>query len=251
VGVTVTHEGTTAIVTLDGPQRRNALGPAEGRELADVLSALADAPGASVVILTGNGAFCAGGDLPAIAELIAKGGPAAIREALYEIFHRIVRSLVRMPVPVLAALDGPAVGLGMDLALACDWRAVGPSGWLRQGWGELGVIPGIGGELLLRRLAPNLIWSLLGSSETLGPDDAARLGLGVSAPDRGLTTALDRAAALAELPEAALRGYVRLHRDGLGEQLDRHLEICLELQVALLGSEEFRRRVERMGNDNE
>jgi enoyl-CoA hydratase/carnithine racemase len=185
VSVKVTNDGATAVVTLDWPARRNALGPAQARELAGTLRRLAAAEDVAVVALTGNGAFCAGGDLQAVATLAA-AGPDAVREVLYEVFHEVVRQLIAMPKPVLAAVDGPAVGLGMDLALACDWRAIGPGGWFRQGWADLGVIPGTGGELLLRRLAPALVWSLLGSSSQLGPSDAARLGLAVAAPEGAL-----------------------------------------------------------------
>jgi enoyl-CoA hydratase/carnithine racemase len=243
--VNVTRRETTALVTLDWPDRRNALGPQEGIEVGAVLREVAAAGDVRAVVLTGSGAFCAGGDLAAIADLVAHGGREAVHAALYEIFHGVVRALVEMPAPTLAAIDGPAIGLGMDLALACDWRAVGPEGWLRQGWAELGLIPGLGGELLLRRLAPGLIWSLLGSSERLGPARAAALGLAEPADGTALDAALRRADALARVPLDALRGYVRLHRQELRARLDAHLAACLEIQVGLLCSDEFQRRAAR------
>jgi len=246
MGVTLAHHGATALLTLNWPERRNALGLEEGTELGTVLRELSKADDVAVVVLTGKGTFCSGGNLPVIAKVAAEG-PEAIRDALYTVFHGIVRSLVDMPVPVLAAVDGPAIGLGMDLALACDWRAIGPDGWFRQGWAEFGVIPGMGGELLLRRLAPSLIWSLLGSARRLGPADAAQLGLADATSGHALDAALERAAALAEVPSAALRGYVSLHRAELREQLDRHLDTCLELQVELLCSDGFQSRVAGRG----
>ena len=101
---------------------------------------------------------------------LVKQGPDVVRDAVYGRFQRLPRTILSAPVPVFAAVDGPAVGLGMDLALMCDDRFIGPKGWLRQGWGALGLVPGTGGELLLRRLAPNLIWQLLGSGERRSTD---------------------------------------------------------------------------------
>lgn len=243
MGVNVVSRGSVVVVTLDWPQRRNSLGPEQMTELGDALRGLPR--DSSVVVLTGNGAFSAGGDLPAIAAIAAQG-PEAIRSLLYDVYHDTMRALVDLPVPVLAAIDGPAVGLGMDLALACDWRAIGSDGWLRQGWGELGVIPGTGGELLLRRLAPDLIWKLLGTSMRIGPEEADHLGLAETAPAGALASAEVRAAELAALPRQTLEGYVRLSREDLRLELEAHLEACLELQVSLLCSPEFRDRAERI-----
>ncbi|WP_131736926.1 enoyl-CoA hydratase/isomerase family protein [Actinomadura roseirufa] len=237
----VTFADGVGVVTMDWPRQRNALGPAEGEELLAALTRADQADEAAVVVLTGNGAFCAGGNLPAILEVVEQG-PDAVRDLLYDTFHRVVRLLVRTPKPVLAAIDGPAVGLGMDLALACDWRAIGPRGWLRQGWGTLGVIPGIGGELLLRRLAPGLLWSVLASPGRITPAEAARLGLAVEHPESALDAALQRAAELAALPRDTLEGYARLHRESLRDALDGHLRQCLEIQTRLLCAPEFRRR---------
>jgi enoyl-CoA hydratase/carnithine racemase len=245
MGVTTTTADRVAVVMLDWPERRNALGPPEATELAAALQAAGDDDASSVVIVSGNGAFCAGGDLRALVD-IAADGPAAIREVIYNAFHAAVRAIVEMRKPVLAAVDGPAVGLGMDLALACDWRALGPKGWMRQGWGALGVIPGTGGELLLRRLAPSLTWSLLGTSARIEPREAAELGLGEEAPAGAMEAARERANALATLPTAALDGYVRLHRHELRERLDRHLELCVEIQTELVASDEFGARARRL-----
>jgi enoyl-CoA hydratase/carnithine racemase len=238
MGVTVTIEERVAVVTLDWPDRRNALGPPEATELAAALNAAGRDEDTSVVVLTGNGAFCAGGDLRALVDVAAQGAEA-VREVIYNAFHAVIRGIVGMPKPMLAAVDGPAVGLGMDLALACDWRAIGPRGWMSQGWGAVGVIPGTGGELLLRRFAPSLTWTLLGSSTRIGPGEAVDLGLAEDAPSGALAAARERAAALVTLPQAALEGYVRLHRHELRERLDRHLELCIDIQSELVASEEF------------
>jgi enoyl-CoA hydratase/carnithine racemase len=244
MAVDVTVSRGVATVTLDWPERRNALRPDDARELTAALHAVVLDPDVCAAVLTGRGAFCAGGDLRAVADLAA-AGPEAVRDALYSIFHDLIRTVVGLPVPVLAAIDGPAVGLGMDLALAADWRVIGDDGRYRQGWAQLGVIPGIGGELLLRRLAPTLVWSLLSDPRDIRADEALALGIADERAESAAIAAQMRAAALAALPRETLEGYVELHRAELRARLDQHLETCLDLQSALLCSDGFRRRAER------
>ena len=233
-----------ATVTLDWPERRNSLGPEQAQALSRTLDEVGADPAARVVVLTGNGAFSAGGDLPAIMRLVATG-PDAVRDALYDSFHAMIRSVVGLPKPILSAVDGPAIGLGMDLALACDRRFVGATGWLLQGWARIGLIPGTGGELLLRRLAPASLWSLLTRNEPIRAQEAAQLGLGESVED-AYQAALGAAAALATLPTATLQAYVRLNRHDLREALEPHLTTCLVLQTELLTSPEFSARASRI-----
>lgn len=241
MGVNIDIEEGVAVVTLDWPERRNALAPPQATELAEALRAASTADETSVVLVTGNGAFCAGGDLRVLVELAAQGADA-VRDVIYRAYHAVIRAVVESPRPVLAAVDGPALGLGMDLALACDWRAIGPKGWLHQGWGRLDVVPGTGGELLLRRIAPGLTWSLLGTDQRISAERAAELGIAEAAPETALAAARKRAAALTTLSPAALEGYVRLYRDELRTRLDRHLELCIEIQSTLVAAPEFRAR---------
>jgi hypothetical protein len=78
------------------------------------------------------------------------------KTTIYDLPQSMVRALVSVSVPIIAALDGPAVGLGMDLALACDMRLVGAGGWMMQGWARAGLVPATGGVLLMERLAPGI-----------------------------------------------------------------------------------------------
>ena len=239
MAIDVDVDDGVAVVTLDWPERRNAMGPVEARALAEVFTAVGRRDDVRIVVITGRGAFSAGGDLPAIVEMVDRG-KEAVAEALYTDFHALMRALVWMPKPTLAAIDGPAVGLGMDLALACDWRAIGSDGWLLQGWARIGLIPGTGGELILRRLAPSLIWSILGSSNPIRPAQVDEWGLAHAVDGRALPVAMEHARTLARIPHGALEAYVSLHRSELREQLDEHLSSCLTFQVELLCSQEFR-----------
>lgn len=141
VNVESLADGVVA-VTLAWPRRRNALGPAEAGLLADAIEGLHEA---QVVVLRAAGpAFCAGGDLRAILRLAADGDDA-VRNAIYAEYQRLARAVVGFDGLSIAAIDGPAIGLGADLALMCDVRLAGSEAWFLQGWARLGLIPGTGG----------------------------------------------------------------------------------------------------------
>lgn len=239
--VRLDRDGAVAIVTIDRPDRRNALDVTAMRELG---AALRDAGAtAAAVVLTGNGAFCAGADLGHVVErqsLSEDERRADVRDAA----QGLTWSLVDAPVPVLAAVDGPAVGLGFDVALGCHDRLIGPDGWFMQGWGRIGAIPATGGELLLRLLNPSLLWRLLADQPRIGAADAERLHLGEAVLDgSALAAAVTRAAAIAAMPKAAVAAYVRLSRATLRRELADHLAICAEEQPRLLADEGLADRV--------
>lgn len=236
MGVKIERRGQAVVVTLDWPDQRNAMGPDECRELSAALTGVADDPDILGVVITGNGAFCAGGDVKgAVAR--REMSPEERRSIVYAAYQGMIRSIVAVPVPTVAAIDGAAVGMGLDIALACDSRFFGPKGWCIQGWGRIGLIPGTGGEWLLRLHAPGLLWKLLEEQERLYAGDAAALGLGEIAGDEGaLARALARVQRLGAMGRRALEGYVDLYRLDLRAGLETHLEEAVERQMALLRS---------------
>jgi enoyl-CoA hydratase/carnithine racemase len=234
--------GHAALVVLDWPDKRNALGPGEANQLAAALREAATRPDVRGIVLTGNGAFCAGGDING---MVARADmPAGQRRALvYGAYQGLIRTLLELPVPTVAAVDGPAVGLGFDLALACDSRIIGPEGWCRQGWARIGLIPGTGGELLLRMRAPGALWRLLDGQPKVTADLAEQLGIGEPAGDQtAREKALARVESYAAYPQATLAGYVKLNRAEIRAQLAQHQAECLSLQLELLADPAFRDR---------
>ena len=135
-----------AVVTINRPDERNALGSPQLDELTLRLQEASERTSISALIITGTGTFCAGGDLKAL-QRVADGRSAT--PSTYNAAHRMIRTLLDVPVPTIAAVDGAAVGLGMDLALACDSRLVGTNGWMRQGWARYGAIPATGGPIIV------------------------------------------------------------------------------------------------------
>jgi enoyl-CoA hydratase/carnithine racemase len=233
----------TAIVTMDWPDQRNALGPEEAAAVSQALQEAAGPPDVAAVILTGNGAFCAGGNLKAASTRVGMA-PEERRTLVYGAFQGLVKTLIDLPVPTIAAVDGPAVGMGLDLALACDSRFIGPEGWVSQGWGRVNLVPATGGVLLLEMRAPGTLWRLLESQPRV--DAAAAVDLGIAEPVTDGTAAdraLERGRGLSSMSRAALEAYARLSRDHLSRHLEAHMEAALRHQLELLADPEFATRV--------
>lgn len=242
MGVVTEVAGHAALVILDWPEKRNALGPEQASELTDALRTAAADPGVRGVVITGNGAFCAGGD---IRGMVARADmpPEERRALVYTAYQGLIRSVLELPVPTVAAVDGPAVGMGFDLALACDSRFIGPDGWCRQGWARIGLIPGTGGELLLRMRAPGALWKLLDGQPKVAADLAERLGIGEGTGElTAREMALHRVESYAAYSRATLAGYIRLSRSELRARLQKHQAECLAVQLELLADPEFRNR---------
>lgn len=239
----LTTRGAISIITINRPEKRNALTLPHLAELAALIRTVADGAELAGLIVTGNGAFCAGADLKTIVEK-GKTGPDGIQDTIEEIPQQVIRALLDIDCPTVAAVNGPAIGLGMDIALACDSRLISTTGWLLQGWGRVGLIPGTGGELLLHERNPWLLWRLLEQQQPVDGPTAERWGLGeaVDEPD-AVPAAVARLESLAALPAAARSTYVRLYRGGIKARLDEHLAICAQAQVALLTDSRFSARV--------
>jgi enoyl-CoA hydratase/carnithine racemase len=248
VTIRIERDDAAAIVTLDNPEVRNALDLHTVRELGEAVADLAQDRSVLGLVLTGNGAFCAGANLRGVASRSSSASSSFERRgAVEEVAHELIRRLVGFPLPTVAAIDGAAVGMGMDLALACDSRLIGPGGWLMQGWGRVGLIGGTGGDLMLRLLNPGIAWKLIVEQPRVGAVDAERWGLGEVVTDAtARDAAIRRINDLARLSRQALEDYVILHRAQLRRLLDEHLRTCADMQADLLAAPDFSERVARL-----
>lgn len=139
----VERRDRVAVVTLDDPKRRNAFDLELVAEMVAALDAIESDPGVGAVVVTGAPpAFCAGADLGHLGDAAEDG-----LRAVYEGFLRVARS----PLPTVAAVNGPAVGAGMNLALACDVRVAGRSARFDTRFLDLGLHPGGGHTWMLKR----------------------------------------------------------------------------------------------------
>lgn len=246
MGVDIEMRGAAAVVTMRWPEQRNALGPDEASLVSEALRSAASGPTASGVVLTGEGAFCAGGNLKG-ASARQDMPPDQRRTLVYGAYQGLIRTLVDLPLPTVAAIDGPAVGMGLDIALACDSRFIGPQGWVGQGWSRMSLVPATGGALMLQILAPGALWRMLETQPRLDAASAEQYGIAESSGDR---TALDRSVEriehLSAMSRASLTAYTDLGRDLLRRHLDQHLASGLQHQIGLLADPEFRARAARV-----
>ncbi len=238
------HEGELAVVTIDRAERRNALDSATAKAVA---VALAEAGAkARVVILTGSGgAFCAGGDLEEL-ERWSTASEKEIADKLYASFQGMVRSIRASDAVVIAAVGGPAVGAGMDLALACDLRVASDDARFGQVWVRLGVIPGTGGAFLTQLLAgPTRAAELLLTGDIIDASTALEYGLlnSVVPSDRLLDEARALAARILRHPRdgviANKRAFVAAQDAAVGAALDH----ARDVQPARFTSDEFKAAV--------
>jgi enoyl-CoA hydratase len=144
------HDDGVVVLTLDQPDRRNAMTEALTQAWSAQMTALAADPSLRAVVVTGAGsAFCAGGDLSWITgDAPDNVTPDRLRTKMYP-FYRAWLALRELPVPSIAAVNGPAVGAGLCLALACDLRYVGPRARFSAPFTALGMHPGMAATWLL------------------------------------------------------------------------------------------------------
>jgi enoyl-CoA hydratase len=224
-----------AVVTLNDPARRNAFFPESIAALVDAVDALeADAACRALVITGAPPAFCGGASLATLAE----ADEAAMR-AVYAGFLRVGRCAL----PTVAAVNGAAVGAGMNLALACDVRIVAESGWFETRFMRLGLHPGGGHTWMLRNLVgPQTAAALLLFGEIVRGAEAVRLGLAhACVPDGELVAAARRFAGGVEGDPALVREAKRtLRAMAAVDTLDAAVEREMGPQVWSLGQSFFR-----------
>ncbi len=144
----VERDGRVAILTLDDPERRNALTASLVTAIVDAMDEIDADPAVGAVVVTGAGpAFCSGADVKALAAMAAGTEEPADVRSIYAGFLRVLDS----PLPTVAAVNGPAVGAGCNLALACDVRIAGASARFDARFLRIGIHPGGGHTWLLNR----------------------------------------------------------------------------------------------------
>jgi enoyl-CoA hydratase/carnithine racemase len=238
--VTVTREAAVATIRMEWQERRNALRPEDADEIREAM--LKEESADAVILCGGPQAFCAGADLKRIQEL-AKGGESVIRNTIYRSFQGLAKAIRDFPGPVIAAVDGPALGLGADLALVCDICYVGETGWIDQGWARIGAIPGIGGAwLTLRRAGYTAAWEFVMSQRRWTGPELERLGLAIDGGASAENTAAERARWLTSHTGNVARAYKSLFRRATEESYEVHLERCGSFQGRLATDPDHRKQ---------
>jgi enoyl-CoA hydratase/carnithine racemase len=199
-----------ATITIDRPEVYNAFTGDTVLEITDAVRTAEEDSAVYAMVLTGAGdGFCSGADVSAMPDWDDQS-PEEYGAFLWTV-QRVVATLRRAATPSVAAINGPAIGAGCDFALACDLRVMGPDGLLREGFVNVGLVPGDGGAWLLPRLVgESKAKEYLLTGRDITPADAVDIGLAVETAEDALTAARDLAAEIRDKPAVAVQHTNRL-----------------------------------------
>ena len=232
------RDGGILTVRMDRAESRNALTePEQMQEFVDLCAQIKRDRSVKVLVLTGNGsAFCAGGNVKDMRERggIFAGSPYEVRENYRNGIQSIPLALYELDVPVIAAVNGPAIGAGLDLACMCDIRIAADNALFAESFVRLGIVPGDGGAWLLPRIVGMPRASLMAfTGDTIDAAKALAWGLVADVVPAAQLEAEAQSLAqrIAANPAHALRLTKRLMREGQHMRLDSLLELSAAFQA--------------------
>lgn len=230
--------GSVVIARFNRPDERNAISePAHSDEIVNFCTQMSRDASVRAIVLTGAGkAFCAGGNIKQMRDRTGMfaGSPYELRNAYRASVQRIGPAFCELEVPVIAAVNGPAIGLGFDIACMCDIRLMADHAVVAESYVQLGIVPGGGGSWLLPRLIglqrANLM-TLTGDS--INAATALEYGLvaEIMPGDALMPRALELAGKIAANPGHATRMAKRLMIEGAHVKLPALLELAASYQA--------------------
>jgi 2-(1,2-epoxy-1,2-dihydrophenyl)acetyl-CoA isomerase len=235
--VEITRDGAVLTITLNRPDVLNALNKRVHDGIHEGLRRAQD-PSVRAVVITGAGrGFCVGQDLQEFSS-----GAGDVARNLRDNYHRNIKAIRALEKPVIAAVNGPAAGAGLSLALACDVRIAADTASFVPAFINIGLVPDSGGTWLVRRLLGTArAFEWLTTGRRLTAAEALQWGL-VSevVPADGLAArAAELAAELAAAPTRAIAMNKRLFDHAWTASLEEQLELEAQLQTAAARSDDF------------
>jgi len=229
------QSGAVVTLTMNSVETRNALtGGNAPQEFVDACARIASDMSVRVVILTGAGTvFSSGGNLKHMQELF-DASPAALRTWYREGIQRVATAVYNLEVPIIAAVNGPAIGAGCDLTCMCDIRIASESASFAESFVKVGLIPGDGGAWLLPRVVGmSKAAEMSFTGESISATEALACGLvsRVVPGERLMDDARALAGKIAANPGGALRLSKRLLREGQHMRLESLLEMSAGFQA--------------------
>ncbi|HEV2422778.1 MAG TPA: enoyl-CoA hydratase-related protein [Candidatus Acidoferrales bacterium] len=236
----LTVEGELATITLDRPDKRNAISPEMIGDLMGVLDEV-ERSSARVIILTGAGsAFCAGMDLEALRNLAAQTDEqhAADAERMGKMFHRVYS----FPKPLIAAVNGPAIAGGTGLATLADFTLAVPEAKFGYTEGRIGFLPAVVSVFLLRQVGEKVTRELLLTGKSFDAAEAHRLGLvtQIVARDKLMNTARELGRTLAAMSPTSLAMTKRLILRWNEQEIERDLGVAVRESAEIRRTADFR-----------
>ena len=240
--VLVRVEDRVAVITVNDPDRRNAVTAAMSAALRSAVESAQADPGVHAIVVTGAGrAFCAGADLSALG--------AATEDGLRAIYDGFL-AVANCTLPTIAAVNGPAVGAGLNLALAADVRIAGPRALFDPRFQQLGIHPGGGATWMLHRaVGVQVARAALLFGKSFDAEAAVRYGLALEIAEDPVAAALELAAGPASAPRevvVATKGSMRATANPGVIDTDQHrlaVETELGPQARSIESPEFAARL--------
>ncbi|MCE7005659.1 enoyl-CoA hydratase [Kibdelosporangium philippinense] len=238
--VVLEREDGVAVVTLNVPERRNALTLAISDALVDAVQTCENDESVHAIVVTGAPpAFCAGADLSTLGD--------AQEEGLRRIYAGFL-AFADCSLPTIAAVNGAAVGAGLNLALACDMRIAGPNARFDARFLQIGIHPGGGMTWMLQRAVDSqtaVAMTLLGS--VLDAETAVQKGLAWRLADDPVAASVQLAAGAVNAPRGLVRTTKQTSRATSGN-VDHATAVDIEIraQVASMTSSEFTQRLDKL-----
>jgi len=214
------------IITLNRPEKKNAF---DSQMIDEWVAALEDAEkneDVHVIVVTGSGnAFCAGGDVGGMKQ---DQKPLDNKNKLWKNIHRIPLALKKIDKPVIAAINGPAVGAGLDMALMCDIRTMIDESKVSEGYVKVGLVPGDGGAFFLPPIVGEAkAFELLWTGNFISSKEALSLGMvnHVYTKEEFMKKTMDLAEQIASGPQIAIRMTKRAVRYSRTMELEPALDL--------------------------
>src|SRR5437588_4808979 len=238
--VQLAYEGQVAIVTLNRPEKRNAI---SFELIDDLLRALDDVAksDAIVLIVTGAGrAFCSGMDLDNLKGLLDRTPEQNLQDS--QTMVQLFRSLYEFPKVTIAAVNGPAIAGGTGLALLCDFTLAVPDAKFGYTEVRIGFVPAIVATFLLRQVGEKQARDLLLTGRIFNADEAHQMGLvnEIVTPDKLMNRARELAGQLMENSPASLRLTKQLLTDHARAELDAQTDAAVQKNAGIRGTADFR-----------
>jgi enoyl-CoA hydratase len=246
--VLLDSDGPVRLLTLNAPERRNALDWPLLDELAAAVAAVADDPGASALVVTGAGkAFCAGANLANLFGDLDRP-TEQMRDHLMKVYASFL-GIRDLAIPTIAAVNGAAIGAGMNVALACDVIVAGPHAGFGPTFAEIGLHPGGGCSwMLTERIGRGRATAALFSGDVIGADEAGAIGLADRLADDPVASALELAHLYAGREPKLMADIKQSVRIASTSDLAISLEFESWAQAESMGNERFRTFMRRFAD---
>jgi len=238
--ITLHESDGIALLTLNRPDKRNAISYELIDDLQHALEAVRNSQ-SQILILTGAGkAFCSGMDLDNLKSLVGRTPEQNIQDS--RTMARLFRSIYDFPKPTIAAVNGPAIAGGTGIATICDFTVATPDAKFGYTEVRIGFVPAIVSNFLLRQVGEKHARDLLLTGRIFAADEALRLGLvnEIVEPGRLLSRAYELARTLMENSPASLVATKELLSQTVNAELDRGMEASIEENARIRQTHDFR-----------